>query len=52
MKPRASRRSVPFVLSILGVVIFSLLIGAIRSFIVIPNLSIIYLLPVLFAAVS
>ncbi len=36
----------------LGVVIFSLVIAAIRSFIVIPNLSIIYLLPVLFAAVT
>jgi hypothetical protein len=39
-------------LSMLGVVIFSPVIAAIRSFIVVPNLAIIYLLPLLFAAVS
>jgi two-component system sensor histidine kinase KdpD len=52
VKPTASRQLVPFVLSVVGVAVFSLVIAAIRSTVLIPNLAIIYLLPILFAAVT
>jgi two-component system sensor histidine kinase KdpD len=46
------KSSAPLVLSLVGIAIFSLVIGAIRSTVVIPNLAIIYLLPILFSAVT
>jgi two-component system sensor histidine kinase KdpD len=52
MNPKAVRQCVPLILSVIGVVVCSLVIAAIRSVQVIPNLSILYLLPILFAAVT
>ena len=52
MRWEALRSAAPFALSVVGVALFTLVIASIRSAVLVPSLSILYLLPILFSAVT